>query len=178
MIADLKAGNIDWADQVPFKAVDAVKKDPNVVVTTIPGAETTNITWNSNPVKPKNRELLDPAVKKALSMCVDRDQIIDVVFAGYATKVESLVGHVSGTLENPQPGPAPVRLRCGQRGTRQARLHEGLGRHPRRAGDDRHVRAAGSPDEVRDPHLHLRSTSTSTVSSTSSRRASRSSASR
>ena len=103
-IADLKAGTLDWVDQVPFQAVNAVKKSANVVVTTIPGSETTNITWNSNPVKPKNRELLDPAVKKALSMCVDRDQIIDVVFAGYATKVESLVGHIS-PLENPNLGP-------------------------------------------------------------------------
>jgi peptide/nickel transport system substrate-binding protein len=104
VIADLKSGNIDWADQVPFQAVNAVKKDKNLVVTTIPGAETTNITWNSNPAKPKNRELLSPAVKKALSMCVDRDQIIDVVFAGYASKVESIVGHISN-LENPSLGP-------------------------------------------------------------------------
>ena len=95
MIADLKSNNLDWADQVPFKAVNAVKKSQNIVVTTIPSAETTNITWNSNPVKPKNRELLKPAVKKALSMCVDRDKIIDVVFAGYADKVESLLGKIS-----------------------------------------------------------------------------------
>ena len=92
---------------MPFKAVDAVKKSGKAVVTTIPGAETTNITWNSNPAKTKNRELLSPAVKRALSMCVDRDQIIDVVFAGYATKVESLVGHISGELENPNLGPLP-----------------------------------------------------------------------
>ena len=105
VIADLKANNLDWADQVPFKAVNAVKKSQNIVVTTIPSAETTNITWNSNPVKPKNRELLKPAVKKALSMCVNRDQIIDVVFAGYAVKVESLVGHITGALENPNLGP-------------------------------------------------------------------------
>jgi peptide/nickel transport system substrate-binding protein len=109
VIADLKAGNIDWADQVPFKAVDAVKKAKNLVVTTIPGAETTNITWNSNPVKPKNRELLRPAVKKALSMCVDRKQIIDVVFAGYASTVESIVGHIS-SMENPDLG--PLRFDC------------------------------------------------------------------
>ncbi len=38
VIADLKGGNIDWADQVPFKAVNAVKKSTNVVVTTIPGS--------------------------------------------------------------------------------------------------------------------------------------------
>ncbi len=37
-------------------------------------------------------------------MCVDRDQIIDVVFAGYASKVESIVGHIS-PLENPNLGP-------------------------------------------------------------------------
>jgi peptide/nickel transport system substrate-binding protein len=103
-IADLKTGNLDWADQVPFQAVKAVKKFPNAVVTTIPGAETTNITWNSNPAKTKHRELLDPRVKKAVSMCVDRKQMIDVVFAGYATTVESIVGHIS-PLENPHLGP-------------------------------------------------------------------------
>jgi peptide/nickel transport system substrate-binding protein len=72
-----------------------VKKEPNIDVQTVPGFETTNITWNSNPRKPKNRELLDPRVKKALSMCVDRDKIIDVVFSGYAEKVENLVGNIA-----------------------------------------------------------------------------------
>jgi peptide/nickel transport system substrate-binding protein len=89
---------------VPFNAVDVLKEDTSITVNTVPGAETTNITWNSNPKKPKNRELLDPQVKKALSMCVDRDRIIEVVFAGYATKVESIVGHIS-PLENPDLGP-------------------------------------------------------------------------
>jgi peptide/nickel transport system substrate-binding protein len=71
----------------------------------VPGAETTNITWNSNPRKPKNRELLDPQVKKALSMCVDRQQILEVVFNGYADLVESLPGHIAGDMENPNLGP-------------------------------------------------------------------------
>ncbi|HEY7198348.1 MAG TPA: ABC transporter substrate-binding protein [Gaiellaceae bacterium] len=104
MIADLKGGQLDWVDQVPFNAVDVLKKDSNIVVNTVPGAETTNITWNSNPRKQVNRELLDPRVKKALSMCVDRERIIDVVFSGYADTVESLVGHIS-PLENPNLGP-------------------------------------------------------------------------
>jgi peptide/nickel transport system substrate-binding protein len=104
MIADLQQGNLDWVDQVPFNAVDVLKKDDGVVVEQVPGAETTNITWNSNPRKPKNRELLDPSVKKALSMCVDREKIIEVVFSGYADTVESLVGHIS-PLENPNLGP-------------------------------------------------------------------------
>ena len=104
MIADLRRGNLDWIDQVPFGAVNAVKKSKGVKVNEWPGGEITNITWNSNQRKLKNRELLDPRVKKALSMCVNRNKMIQVVFGGYATKVESLVGHIS-PLENPNLGP-------------------------------------------------------------------------
>jgi peptide/nickel transport system substrate-binding protein len=104
MITDLKGGQLDYVDQVPFSAVNVLKKDSNIQVDTVPGFETTNITWNSNPRKPKNRELLDPQVKKALSMCVDRDKIIDVVFSGYATKVENLVGDIA-TYANMDLGP-------------------------------------------------------------------------
>ena len=104
MIADLRRGNLDWIDQVPFNAVNAVKKSSGVKVNEWPGGEITNITWNSNPLKPKNRELLDPRVKKALSMCVNRNKMIQIVFSGYATKVESLVGHIS-PFENPNLGP-------------------------------------------------------------------------
>ena len=104
MIADLKQDQLDYVDQVPFNAINVLKEDSNISVNTYPGFETTNITWNSNPKKPKNRELLDPQVKKALSMCVDREKIIDVVFAGYADTVESIVGHIA-PLENPDLGP-------------------------------------------------------------------------
>ncbi len=110
MIAELRQGNLDWIDQVPFNAVRAVKKSKGVKVNEWPGGEITNITWNANQRKLKNRELLDPRVKKALSMCVNRDKMIQVVFSGYATKVESLVGHIS-PLENPNLG--PTRYNCG-----------------------------------------------------------------
>jgi peptide/nickel transport system substrate-binding protein len=105
MIADLEQGTLQWVDQVPFEAINDVKKQSNLELNIVPGAETTNITWNSNPYKPKNRELLDPKVKQALSECVDRKKIIDVVFSGYATTVESIVGHISGDMENPDLGP-------------------------------------------------------------------------
>jgi peptide/nickel transport system substrate-binding protein len=104
MIADLKGGQVDWVDQVPFNAVDVLKQDSNIQVNQVPGAETTNITWNSNPYKDENRELLDPDVKKALSMCIDREKIIEVVFNGYADTVESLPGHIS-LYENKDLGP-------------------------------------------------------------------------
>jgi peptide/nickel transport system substrate-binding protein len=104
MIADLKGGKLDWVDQVPFEAINVVKRTKGIVLDNLPGFETTNITWNSNPRKPKNRELLDPRVKQALSMCVNRGQIISVVFSGYATKVETLLGDVA-LYANPHLGP-------------------------------------------------------------------------
>jgi peptide/nickel transport system substrate-binding protein len=112
MIADLRQGNLDWVDQVPFEAIKAVSKMSGVKLDKAPGAETTNITWNSNPRKLKNRELLDPRVKRALSMCVNRSQIIGVVFQGYASTVESIVGHIS-PLENPHLGPLKYDCKAG-----------------------------------------------------------------
>ena len=95
MIADLQSGQISAVDQVPFTAVNAVKKTGEAAIDTYPGGEITNITWNSNPYKPQHRELLDPKVKEALSMCVDRQQIIQVVFSGYAAPTESLLGDIA-----------------------------------------------------------------------------------
>ncbi len=112
MIADLKGGNLDWVDQVPFEAIKVVSKTAGVALDKTPGSETTNVTWNSNPRKPKNRELLDPRVKKAISMCINRKQILNVVFQGYGSLVESLVGHVS-PLENPHLGPLKFDCKAG-----------------------------------------------------------------
>lgn len=112
MIADLKQGNLDWVDQVPFNAIKVVSQTKGVALDKTPGSETTNVTWNSNPRKLKNRELLDPRVKKAISMCIDRKQILNVVFQGHASLVESLVGHVS-PLENPNLGPLPYDCKAG-----------------------------------------------------------------
>jgi peptide/nickel transport system substrate-binding protein len=107
MIADLQSGQISAVDQVPFTAVNAVKKVSNVHVDTYPGGEIVNITWNSNPYKPQHRELLNPEVKKALTMCVDVDQIKQVVFSGYAAPEASLLGTIAGDWRSPNVKPVP-----------------------------------------------------------------------
>ena len=64
--------------------------------------EFTNITWNSNPHKPQNRELLDPKVKQAMSMCVDRQQIISVIYDGQATLAnQSILGPFGINWQSP-----------------------------------------------------------------------------
>jgi peptide/nickel transport system substrate-binding protein len=110
MIADLESGQISATDEVPFTAVNAVKKSGKAIVDTYPSGEITNITWNSNPHKPQHRELLDPKVKEALSMCIDREQIIQVVFSGYADPVESLLGNIAKPWQDPSI--QPLKLDC------------------------------------------------------------------
>ena len=60
MIGDLENGTLQWVDKLPFEAVNDVKQQSNLHINVVPGSQTTNITWNSNPYKTKNRELLDP----------------------------------------------------------------------------------------------------------------------
>jgi peptide/nickel transport system substrate-binding protein len=102
MIADLKSGQISAVDQVPYTAVNALKQSGGLSITPYKYGEFTNITWNSNPRKPKNRELLDPQVKKAMSMCVDRQQIISVIYDGQATLAnQSVIGPFGINWQSP-----------------------------------------------------------------------------
>ena len=45
-----------FVDQVPFNAIRVLSSAKGIEVVEIPGAETTNITWNSNPRKTRNRD--------------------------------------------------------------------------------------------------------------------------
>ncbi len=108
MIADLDSGNIDFADQVPFNAISSLKKDSRFEVQSVPTSEVTNITINSNPLKAKNRELLDPKVREALEYATDRNSIVKVIFAGYAKPWANMLSYESGPFWlNPAIKPLP-----------------------------------------------------------------------
>jgi peptide/nickel transport system substrate-binding protein len=108
MVADLKQGNLDFIDQVPYDAVDSVKGDSRFNVQESPGAEVTNITFNSNPVKPQNRELLDPKVKEALEYATNRSEIVDVIYNGHAKPWANWIWENSGGgLTSPNVKPLP-----------------------------------------------------------------------
>ena len=108
MIADLDSGNIDFADQVPFNAISSLKNDSRFDVQSVPTSEVTNITINTNPLKSKNRELLDPKLREALEYATDRDSIVKVIFAGYAKPWANMLSVESGSFWlNPAIKPLP-----------------------------------------------------------------------
>jgi peptide/nickel transport system substrate-binding protein len=84
LVEEFEHGGLDFVDEVPFSAAKVVQQNPAYHVQVSPGADIADITFNSNPAKPKNRELLSPLVKKAFEYATPRQQIANVVFGGFA----------------------------------------------------------------------------------------------
>ncbi len=107
MIAALQAGNLDFVDQVPYNAIGSLQSDKRFALQSVLSDEVTNITINSNPLKPKNRELLNPKLREALEYATDRNQIIRVVYNGYAKPWANLLSAQSPTWLDPSIKPLP-----------------------------------------------------------------------
>jgi peptide/nickel transport system substrate-binding protein len=109
MVADLTAGNLDFVDAVPYTAGSELAHQHGITLKVQPGDEVTNLGFNSNPKKTRNRELLNPEVKEALEYATPRKQIIDVVFRGYAKPWANIMSDWSGPSGwlNPNVQPLP-----------------------------------------------------------------------
>jgi peptide/nickel transport system substrate-binding protein len=110
MTADLTRGNLEYVDALPYGAANALKGKRGITVIDQTGSEVTNLGFNSNPQKTKNRELLDPRVKEAFEYATPRQQIVDVVFDGHAKPWANILSPwsaPSGWL-NPAVKPLPL----------------------------------------------------------------------
>jgi peptide/nickel transport system substrate-binding protein len=109
MVADLTAGNLDFVDAVPYTAGSELAHQSTITLSVKPGDEVTNLGFNSNPKKTKNRELLNPTLKEAFEYATPRKQIIDVVFRGYAVPWANIMSKWSGPSGwlNPKVQPLP-----------------------------------------------------------------------
>jgi peptide/nickel transport system substrate-binding protein len=107
MIADLDAGQLDFVDQVPYNAISSLKKNTRFHLQSVLSSEVTNVTINSNPLKPKNRELLNPTVREALEYATDRNQIVKVVYSGYAKPWANMLSAQSTVWLDPSIKPLP-----------------------------------------------------------------------
>jgi peptide/nickel transport system substrate-binding protein len=112
MIADFEAGNLDFIDNLPYTVASTLKGRSGITLDESPGSEVTNLGFNSNPKKPKNRELLNPKVKEALEYATPRKQLIDVVFGGHGQPWANLMSAFSGPSGwlNPAVKPLPYDL--------------------------------------------------------------------
>ncbi|HEX6515014.1 MAG TPA: ABC transporter substrate-binding protein [Nocardioidaceae bacterium] len=95
MVTALKNGDIDAIEALPETSVDTVKQ-AGFTVSQAPGEEFHDFIFNSNPKKPKNRELLDPKVRTAFEYAINRDQIVKTALLGSGQPGSSIVPPASG----------------------------------------------------------------------------------
>ena len=88
--AELQAGRIDVANQIPLAMIETLKKDPKLNVVSMDGPVALALRYNTQRGIMKDRE-----VRKALTMAVDRDAIIKSVLLGNAKPIASFQGTLS-----------------------------------------------------------------------------------
>jgi peptide/nickel transport system substrate-binding protein len=107
LLAAFEAGELDFLEEVPPNAIPTLEANQDYVVSNVQSTDTKNFIFNSNPDKPDNRELLDPQVREAFEYAIDREEIAEVVYAGYAEPVASIVAPQTGEWMNPNVEPLP-----------------------------------------------------------------------
>jgi peptide/nickel transport system substrate-binding protein len=104
MVTAFTSGELDLIS-VPLTAVSAVENNPDFELIEADGFQINNFIFNSNPKKPKNRELLDPKVREAFAHAMNREEMIEVVYGGHAQPVGSIVTPAAGDWVNPSNVP-------------------------------------------------------------------------
>ena len=88
--AELQAGRIDVANQIPLAMIDTLKKDSKLAVQSMDGPVALAMRYNTQRGIMKNKE-----VRKAQTMAVDRDAIIKSILLGHAKPIASFQGALS-----------------------------------------------------------------------------------
>ena len=82
----LKQGEVDVLRGIPYSEIEDLEADPDIDVLIYPSIDTRNIALNHN-VAPFD----DVAVRQAISYAIPYDDILDVVWAGHATQLKSVI---------------------------------------------------------------------------------------
>ncbi|MDX6407683.1 MAG: peptide/nickel transport system substrate-binding protein [Gaiellaceae bacterium] len=99
LVTALKSHEIDAIEDVPGTAIATLQK-AGFAVKAVPGVDQTDFIINSNPKKPKNRELLNLKLREAFDHAIDRNRIVRVVFLGKAKPGVSIIPPATGEWHN------------------------------------------------------------------------------
>ena len=88
--AELQAGRLDVANQIPLAMIETLKKDSKLAVVSVDGPVALALRYNTQRGIMKDRD-----VRKALTMAVDRDAIIKTILLGHAKPIASFQGALS-----------------------------------------------------------------------------------
>ena len=108
-VTALKTNQIDVIENVPPPSVQTLK-DANFHIYTGPSSTYRTFIINSSPFKKTNPELMDPQVRMAFEYAINRQQIIDTAWLGYAQPGTTIVPTTSGIWHDSSIQPLPFSI--------------------------------------------------------------------
>jgi peptide/nickel transport system substrate-binding protein len=87
LAAALQAGEVDLVIEASPSMLDQVENDPGVISVSYPAPEYAFIAWNA-----RRPEFADPLVRRALTMAIDRETLVQAVLGGNGTVAPGPVG--------------------------------------------------------------------------------------
>jgi peptide/nickel transport system substrate-binding protein len=116
-VAELQAGRVDIATQIPIGLIDTVKKSSNAAIVSTGGPSAMVLRYNTKRGLTENRD-----VRRALIMAVDRDTIVKQLLLGQGKTIASFQGEQSfgyNAAQKPLPfDPAQAKKLLAQAGVK------------------------------------------------------------
>jgi peptide/nickel transport system substrate-binding protein len=100
MVQALLAGEVDAIDTVPSTAIETLRGAENVELAIMPSTTIDELIINSHENGTQPASLNDPAVRLAIAHAIDKQQIINVAYLGYADPATVVVPTSLGDWHN------------------------------------------------------------------------------
>ncbi|NJC73238.1 ABC transporter substrate-binding protein [Planosporangium thailandense] len=91
MVTVLRQGQIDVAYDVPATAAKTLKAEPSLDLLTTSGMDEDFLIFNSSSGQRAHPELLEPKVREAFHLAIDRKKLVDVVTLGMGAAATSVI---------------------------------------------------------------------------------------
>jgi len=115
MVQALQAGEIDVADDIPRTAVPTLQDAENIEVPIMESTVIDELILNSHEAGTQPASLNDPAVRLAIAHAIDKQQIVNVAFLGYAEPATVVIPTSLGDWHNSEIQGVPFDLAEGNR---------------------------------------------------------------
>lgn len=107
MVQALQAGEVDMIDEVPVTAVQPLETAENIEVVIMDSISLDDLVINAHENGTQPESLNDPAVRLAMDYAIDKQEIIDVGYAGYGDIAGSILPPAFGDWVSPNIQPLP-----------------------------------------------------------------------
>jgi peptide/nickel transport system substrate-binding protein len=92
LVNELNGGQLDAAFDLPATAVAPLRGNTTLEINSVPGSDVEFLGVDTSPNLAAHRELLDPVVREAIDMAINRPQLVSTVLLGQGTAGNSILG--------------------------------------------------------------------------------------